>query len=290
MAADADTPLPLRGTRLLTLAVNVPGPVAAARLRQLGAAVVKVEPPAGDPLAIVSPGWYRELAEGQEVLRLDLKDPSGRARLHPLLAESDLLLTSTRPAALERLGLGWQPLHQHYPRLCQVAIVGHPAPHEQRAGHDLTYQAELGLISPPQMPRTLLADLAGAERVVSTALALLLARERGVTADYAQVSLVEAAAPFAEPLRHGLTAQGGALGGGLPRYRLYHTREGWIALAALEPHFWQRLTAALDLAEPEHEPLERVFLSRSAAEWEAWAAERDLPLVAVRGGSAVPAR
>src|SRR5262249_8587140 len=72
---------PLENIRVLTLAVNLPGPLAVARLRQLGAAVVKVEPPEGDPLARVKPDWYRALHEGQEVFRLNLKDAEGRARL-----------------------------------------------------------------------------------------------------------------------------------------------------------------------------------------------------------------
>ena len=140
---------PLAGIRIITLAGNVPGPVAAARLHQLGAAVIKVEAPAGDPLAAISPAWYRALTHGQEVIRLDLKHRAGREQLDPLLEGADLLLTSTRPAALRRLGLDWQGVHARYPHLSQVAITGYPAPHENRAGHDLTYQAAAGLVAPP---------------------------------------------------------------------------------------------------------------------------------------------
>ena len=206
----------LEGIGLVTLAQNVPGPAAAARLRNFGASVVKVEPPDGDPLASSNPAWYEALAAGQEVVRLDLKSDTGRARLDERLAEADVLLTSSRPAALARLGLGPEELRARYPRLCRVAITGYPTPHEDAPGHDLTYLADFGLLSPPEMPRTLLADLAGAERAVSATLALLLNRQRGAGAGYAELPLSEAAAFFAEPLRRGITEPGAHLGAGSP--------------------------------------------------------------------------
>ncbi|HEX2210179.1 MAG TPA: CoA transferase [Longimicrobium sp.] len=273
---------PLEGVRIVTLAVNVPGSVAAARLCSLGAAVTQVPPPSGDPLAVGAPSWYAELAEGQTVVALDLKDADGRARLDTLLAERDLLLTSSRPAALERLGLGWTELRARHPRLSQVAITGHAAPHRDRAGHDLTYQAACGLITPPAMPRTLLAYMAAAERAVSAALALLLGRARGGPARMMEVALADAAAELAAPLRHGLTAPGAWLGGGLDAYGLYRAREGWIALAALEPHFRARLAEELGIGEMSRAALETAFLARTAAEWETWADAHDLPLAAVR--------
>lgn len=275
-------PLALRGFTVLTLAGNVPGPAAVARLRRLGARVVKVEPPAGDPLVPISAAWYEELREGQEVVRLDLKDPEGRARLEELLAASDLLVTSSRLGALRRLGLGWEELHARHPRLCQVAIFGYPGDGRDRAGHDLTYQGSVGLLDPPGLPRTLLADLACAEQAAGAALALLLARERGEGSGYAEVTLAGVAEDFAAPLRHGLTAPGGVLGGGLPTYGLYPAREGWVAVAALEPHFAARLQAELGLGELDRAALERAFCERTAHEWEAWARERDLPVEAVR--------
>jgi crotonobetainyl-CoA:carnitine CoA-transferase CaiB-like acyl-CoA transferase len=216
-----------------------------------------------------------------DVIGLDLKSEADRARLMVRLAESDLLLTATRPAALARLGLAWDDLHARHPRLCQVALVGDAPPNEDRPGHDLTYQARAGLVEPPHLPRTCLADLAGAERAVSAALGLLMARERGQGAQYAAVSLAEAAAAFAEPLRYGLTTPGGLLGGELAGYGLYEARDGWVALAALETHFWERLIRELGLKEPGRPQLEEAFRARTAAEWEAWALAHDLPVAAV---------
>jgi crotonobetainyl-CoA:carnitine CoA-transferase CaiB-like acyl-CoA transferase len=273
---------PLDGMRVLNLALNLPGPVAAARLAALGATVRKVEPPDGDPLERACAEWYRELHCGQEVLRLNLKDPADRARLDERLAGTDLLLTSFRPSALERLGLAWPRLAERFPRLCQVAIIGYPPPDADRPGHDLNYQGSAGLLTPPHLPRTCLADLAGAERAVSAALALLLARERGQGCGCVQVSLAEAAVDFAAPLRCGLTAPGGVLGGGFAGYQLYRARDGWIAVAALEPRFGQVLGQHLDLSSPSREELDRRFLERTVEEWQAWAAELDLPITAVR--------
>lgn len=283
MPSDRSSPAPpLHGLTVVSLAANVPGPVACARLRADGARVVKVEPPAGDPLEAYSTSWYRELAAGQEVVRLDLKDPAGRGALDELLAGADLLVTSSRLSALERLGLGREALHARHPRLCQVAIFGHPGAERDRAGHDLTYQAAQGLAAPGGLPRTLLADLASAERAAGAALGLLLARERGAEAGYAEVTLAEVAADFAAPLRHGLTAPGGLLGGGLPAYGVYAAREGHVAVAALEPHFAARLREELGVAESTRGALEAALGARTAAEWEAWADRRDLPLAALR--------
>jgi alpha-methylacyl-CoA racemase len=275
---------PLDAVRAVSLAVNVPGPTTAARLAALGATVIKVEPPAGDPLAAAHPAWYDELRAGQQVVTLDLKQTADRVRLDELLGPADLLLTSSRPAALARLGLAWAELHARFHRLCQVAIVGHPAPDQDRPGHDLTYAAAHGLVVPPDLPRTLVADLGGAELAATAAVALLLARERGGEAGYAEIALADAASAFAAPVRHGATTTGGSLGGGSPSYGLYQTGEGWLAVACLEPHFRQRLSEELGLDDLTHEALGNAFRARTAEEWEAWARERDLPLGAVRSG------
>ncbi|MGH9636048.1 MAG: CoA transferase, partial [Candidatus Angelobacter sp.] len=191
----------LQGVKIISLALNVPGPVAAARLTKLGAEVTKVEPPTGDATKTAAPGLYESLCQGQTVLRIDLKSPDGSAKLDDLLAQADLLLASFRPSALQRLGLDWESLHARHPRLCFVGIIGYPAPFQERTGHDLTYQGDLGLLRPPQMPPTLFIDLAGAERAVSMALALLNRAARRGQAGCAWVSLHECARELATPLK-----------------------------------------------------------------------------------------
>jgi alpha-methylacyl-CoA racemase len=270
----------LNGFKAINLALNVPGCCSAARLYQLGARVAKVEPPSGDPMLEMSREWYAALTEGVQVLRLNLKEPSQREQLDELLCQADLLLTSMRPVALARLGLNWEKLHVCFPGLCHVALVGYPAPQENRPGHDLTYQAEAGLLSPPQLPRTLLADLAGVEQAISAALALLLARQRGQGAGYVEVSIFEAGRAFSAPLQYGLTAPGGLLGGSLVGYNLYPAKSGWVAVATLEGHFQSRLLQELGLSRPD--ALAQAFRGQTAEQWEQWALPRDLPITAVR--------
>jgi len=271
----------LQGFRIISLALNLPGPLAVAQLVKLGATVIKVEPPSGDPLAQLCAEWYRALIQDLEIVRLDLKSDKDRSALFKCLETGDLLLTSSRPATLTRIGLKWQLLHSRYPNLCHVAVVGHAGDKAFVPGHDLNYQASCGLVRPPELPQTLFADLGGAQCVVSTALALLLKRELQGEASYREVSLAESVLPLVEPLTYGLTKPGGLLGGGLSRYNLYRARQGWISVAALEPKFWQHLQQALQLDNPGYEELANCFLQRTAEEWERWAVEQDLPITMV---------
>jgi alpha-methylacyl-CoA racemase len=272
----------LQGVKIVSLALNAPGPVAAARLTKLGADVTKVEPPTGDAIKTAAPAWYESLCQGQTVLRLDLKSPEGRSKLDELLAQADLLLASFRPSALQRLELDWESLRARHPKLCFVGIIGYPAPFQERTGHDLTYQSDLGLLRPPQMPPTLFVDLAGSERAVSMALALLNRAARGGGAGCAWISLHECAQDLAAPFKAGLTTSNGLLGGAYPLYGFYRANDGWIAIAALEPHFAEKLLKELGLKKADRTALEQIFRQRKAASWEQWAAELDLPLVAVR--------
>ena len=279
--SETGTALPLDGVQVLSLAVNVPGPAAAARLRALGAHVTKVEPPSGDPLALAAPAYYARLAADQEVVTLNLKAAAELDQLWALLADTDLLVTSSRPSALARLGLDWETVHARLPQLCQVAIVGHPGAKAEIAGHDLTYQATVGTLRPPELPTVLVADLAGAERAVADGLATLVQRSRTGVGHHREVALSDVAAEMAQPVLQGMTTPDGLLGGALPSYRIYPAATGFVAVAALEAHFWTRLTEALGV-EGSREELEQAFARRTADEWQSWAQERDLPLVAVR--------
>ncbi len=273
---------PLTGIRIVTIAFNLPGPAAVAQLAGWGAAVVKVEPPTGDPMASHCPDFYRYLCGTQHVVRLDLAQPAGRRQLDDHLDSADVLVTSSLGASLARLGLGWQELHHQFPNLCQVAIVGYPAPQAERPGHDLTYQAGVGLLVPPSMPRTLLADMAGAQTAVSHVLAVLLERSRRGEGVISYVPIAEAVDFFTLPLRYGLTLPGGPLAGAVPYYNIYPTREGWLAVAALEPRFWNRLKTLLSVDAGTYEEMQALFLTRTAQHWEDWASENHLPIAALR--------
>lgn len=271
----------LSGIAVVNAGVNLPVMAASARLAELGASVTKVEPPGGDPSETLAGGLYRHFTEGQTVVRLDLKAPAGQAAMAELLAGADVLLTSSRPSALARMGLERSALLARHPRLTQVAMVGHAAPRQEVAGHDLTYVARLGLLSPPALPKTLIADLGGAERTATAVLALLLAREHGPDVRYAEVALEDSAAFFATVWAHGATAPDGPLGGGEPFYGVYESADGWVALAALEPHFRTRVVAELGIPAGTADALAAAFRERGSGDWERWADERDLPLAAV---------
>lgn len=288
MSETVTTEGPLAGIRAVSIAINLPGPAAAARLTGQGASVVTVVPPGGDPMEQYAGAYFEELHVGQEVRRLDLKTTAGRDELEGLLADADLLLTSSRPSALRRLGLDFTAVHERHPRLCQVDIVGYPGDGAEVPGHDLTYQADTGLLGEGRMPLSLLVDLAGSERAAAEAAAVLVARARTGSGARREVALSDLARTMSGPLRHGLTTPGALLGGGMPVYGVYASSDGRVALAALEPHFTRALLAALDLTPEEltRERLEQVFAQRTSAQWQAWADEHDIPLTPLRSPNA----
>ena len=260
----------LSGVALLSFALNVPGPVAVARLVAEGATAVKIEPPAGDPLAAYSRPWYDALHAGVTVVPLDLKRDAGRDALEPLLARADVVITSQRPGALARLGLSPAALVARHPHLRVVAIVGDTAAPEV-PGHDVTYQAEAGLLR-ADLPATFVADLAGAADAVT---AVLLALREPAGACHV-VGLRDALTAFAAPGRYGLTQPEGCFGGADPAYNVYAAADGVVAVAALEPHFRARFYAALGL--PLNAPLHAVMQARTCAAWAAFARAHDVPL------------
>ena len=275
---------PLAGITVVSLATNLPGPLAASRLAALGAAVVKVEPPRGDLLRTAARSWYDELVTGQDVVTLDLKDEDDRSRLEGLLVDADLLLTALRPSALVRLDLPGS-IRRH--RLALVEIVGHDGDLAEAPGHDLTYQAAHGTIVAPTMPLVPVADLIGAERAVTAALTALRQRDRGDDAAHVRVVLADAARAAAAGVRHGLTAPGAVLGGALPGYGIYATTDGHVAVGALEPHFADRLATHVGRTRDD---LTHRFATNSSQHWEALGASLDIPIVAVREPRAVASR
>lgn len=287
-AGDAVVPGPLADVAVVTIALNLPGPLAAFRLAELGAQVTTVLPPAGDPVATLVPALYTELHAGMAELTLDLKQDGDRARMEELLAGADVLLTSHRSGALTRLGLDAAATARRHPRLVQVDITGFPGERADVPGHDLNYQAEAGLLEPGHPPRGLLADVHGAERAVSAALAGLHARDRDGRGGGVVVALSDAAHAMALPTRHGMTDPGSPLGGANPFYGVYPARSGHVALGALEPHFAHAMVEALQL-DPDGDvraQLTAAFAERDADAWQSWGEERGIPLTALAGPTA----
>ncbi len=213
--------LPLKGRRILSLSLNLPGPAALLRCKQLGATCVKLEPPAGDPMQHYEPAAYEELHQGIRVLAADLKTTRGQLRLAKELEKADVLLSSFRPSALAKLGLDWKTLHKTCPHLSQVAIVGAPGPRAEEPGHDLTYQAEHDLVTGLALPASLYADMGGALMASEAVLQALMQQQANSRGVYLEVALSEAAAWLALPRRWGLTQASGTVGGAHAGYRVY---------------------------------------------------------------------
>jgi crotonobetainyl-CoA:carnitine CoA-transferase CaiB-like acyl-CoA transferase len=235
---------PLRGVRVLTLALNLPGPAAVMRLVNMGAQCTKVNPPSGDPMHHYTPDGYALLHKGMKSKTLDLKTPEGQATLHKLLPNIDVLLTSFRPSALTKLGLSWKALHKDYPALSLIEVVGAPGPLAEIPGHDLTYQAEVGLVNGMDLPPSLFADMGGALMASEATLKAVLCLKTSGKGSRYEVALSDAAAWLALPRQLRMTTPEGAVGGAHAGYQMYACKNGRVAVAALEPHFAASLCAA----------------------------------------------
>ena len=287
---------PLRGARVVSLALNLPGPAALMRLQALGARCLKVEPPGpavdgkalpGDPMGQYNTTAYATMHAGVRTLTIDLKGERGRAQLARELAKADLLLTSFRPSALQKLGLNWKAVHRAHPQLSMVEIVGAPGERAEEPGHDLTYLAEAGLIPGSELPPTLLADMAGALMAAEATLACVLqARAKG-RGQHRQVALSQAAQWLALPRHWGLTLPSGAVGGAHAGYRVYACKDGRVAVAALEPHFTRALFQLAGLPPPDarapfapqaRETIAAWALGKTRQQLDALAVAHDIPL------------
>ena len=278
---------PLTGVRVLSLALNLPGPAALMRLRDMGATCTKFEPPIGDPMATYSPIAYANMHNGVGLLTADLKQASGQHTFHTALADTDVLITSFRPSALRKLQLDFDSLHAKFNRLIMVSIVGAPGHRADEPGHDLTYMAEQDLIQGLSLPPTLYADMGGALATSEAVLQGLLARQQSGTGTHLEVALSEAARWLGKPRQWQLTTPTGEVGGAHAGYRVYACQDGRVAVAALEPHFARRLCAAAGLPpdaaqamrEPQqHSELTRFFAARNRQAIDAMATELDLPM------------
>ena len=283
---------PLRGVRVLSLALNLPGPAALMRLKAMGAICSKAEPPgkgerSGDPMGAYSPVAYQTMHRGIRVLPLDLKTDKGQQALHKELARTDVLLTSFRPSALRKLGLGWRALHKQHPALSMVAIVGAPGARAEEPGHDLTYLAEAGLVTGVDLPATLFADMGGALMASEAVLQAVLHQKVSGKSSLQEIALSEAAHWLALPRHWGLTRPKGAVGGAHAGYRVYPCKGGRVAVAALEPHFALALCAAAgvplqepgDLMKPKtHTAIAAFLASKTRRQLDALAAEKDIPM------------
>lgn len=259
-------------TRLL------PGACASHELRRLGARVVRVESPEGDPMRSTAPAWDTALRVGTESIVCDLATDVAFAQA--LCAVADVVLEGFRPGIAARIGIGPDDVPETTV-YCSITGFGDEGPHRTRAGHDVNYLGWAGVLedTAPALPPIQVADIAaGALGAVTEILAALHGRDRTGKGERIVVSMTHRA--------HGLVAHrlGGdplpkLLTGGLACYRLYATAdERFLTVGALEPKFFRRLCELLgepELADRQYDEnqeglameLSAIFAARSLADW-----------------------
>ena len=285
---------PLQGLRVLDFAHLLPGEWVTFWLGQLGADVIKVERPGtARLLGINEEHPYRAaLNRGKRSIVLNLKRADDRAVARRLLAWADVLVEGFRPGVMERLGLGYEVAREINPRLiyCSISGFGQHGPDRMRPGHDNVYLALTGLLAVhrdaagvPRLYPFQLADVGGGTfPALVGILAALWARERTGRGMHVDVSLMEGALAWTYLLLPSLSGGPGVelwlagLQGQLPCYGIYETQDHhYIALGALEPHFWAAFCRAVDKLEWQgraydptlREDVARLFRSRTLVDW-----------------------
>jgi alpha-methylacyl-CoA racemase len=267
------SPQPLSGVKVLDFTTLLPGPLAALVLAEAGAEVIKIERPEGEEVRGFLPRWgadsvhYNLLNRGKRSVTIDLKDEAHRARLDPLILDTDILIEQFRPGVMARLGLDYESVRELRPDIiyCSITGYGQFGPKAPVAGHDLNYLADTGLLSlsfgnraTTVVPPALIADIGGGTMpaVINILLALLRrnATGEGAYIDIAMSDTMFTFAWWAFGFGKAFGAWPGSgdsqLTGGSPRYQIYPTRDGrFVAVAALEQKFWDNLCEAVGLEE-----------------------------------------
>ncbi|MFN4063863.1 CoA transferase [Azoarcus communis] len=296
---------PLSGLRILDLTRLLPGPLATQHLADYGAEVIKIEDTgAGDyarsmgAMAGETSYFYQVVNRNKKSLRLDLKQPAGRALFLRLVESADAVVEGFRPGVMDKLGLGHAALLEANPAivLCSITGYGQTGPYAQRAGHDINYIGYAGVLdqigtagSGPAVPNVQIGDLLGG--TMSAAFGIMVAlyeakssgRGRHVDVSMTDAAMAHAIFPLVEVLAHGRVRPRGEdlLSGGVPCYGVYATADGrHMAVGALEEKFWFLLCDTLGLpelksahldggeaGEQARQRLAEIFASRSLADW-----------------------
>lgn len=257
-----------RGLRVLDLSAFLPGPLASLLLVDMGAEVLKIEPPAGDAMmqlgpcdADGAPVFYQAVNAGKTVRRMDLKRPEVRAEFLDLVENFDVLIEGFRPGVMRRLGLGYDVLRERNPGLifCSLSGYGASGPMAQAAGHDANYLANAGVLhrngrDAPVFYDPPMADLAGSLFGVIAILGALRAREADGLGCEIDIALADTPMPLQlfQVADHGATGtvpqpRSTYLNGGAAFYQVYATSDGrHIAVGAIESKFWRAFCLAAE--------------------------------------------
>jgi CoA:oxalate CoA-transferase len=268
---------PLSGITIIDLSRILAGPYCTLLLAELGARVIKVEPPGqGDDARQYGPfkngksAYFASVNRGKESIALDLKSPSGREIFERLLDQADALVENFRPGTMEKLGYGWESVHQRYPRLVYAAAsgFGHSGPYSHYPAYDMVVQGLGGIMSitgHPGMPLTRVGtsvgDLAGGLYTAVALNAALLHRERTGEATKVDVALFDCQLALLENAIMRYTTTGeipGPMGARHPSitpFEAFPTRDGNIIIAAGNDGLFVKLARALDRADLAENPL-----------------------------------
>ena len=245
----------LRGVRILDLTQWRPGPYATQLLAELGADIIKIEPPGGDPMRMY-PVLFASLNANKRSILIDLKQTSGRDRALRLAADADVVIEGFRPGVAGRLGVGYDEVSAVNPSViyCSVSGMGQEGALMRTPGHDLNYQAWAGVLSPdggpPVVPAVPVADLAGGMAAALGVCAAVVRRLRTGEGERIDVAMADVLATWtgaARPQARDVdpTARG------VPGYGAFETADGrHVTLGVLtEDHFWRSLCRVLGLGD-----------------------------------------
>jgi len=259
MSAVAPPPQ-LSGVSVLELSIWRPGPYATSLLVGLGADVLKVEPPGGDPMRNY-PEIFDAVSGGKRSIVLDLKGEHDRARAVDLASQADVVIEGFRPGVLARFGLD-EPSVRSYNQgviYCSISGYGQVGPLAQAPGHDLNYQAWAGSLrpegGPAAMPPLPLADLASGMTAAFGICAALLGRAGHGQGTYLDISMTEVMSTWTGAAAAVTTSAASDPGPrerpAVPGYGLFDTADGQqVALGVVnEQHFWSALCTELALGD-----------------------------------------
>jgi len=294
--------LPLAGVRVIDFAMFVPGPFCSSILADLGAEVLKVEPPAGDPGRRYIPVQFRMENRNKRSLALNLKSEPAGAIVSKLARQADVVIEGFRPGVAERLGIDDATLRRQNPKLvyCSISGYGQTGPWRERPGHDVNYVAAAGALAypgqwrkPPARSSLAIADMGGGSAAAIAILAALAERGRTGKGARLDLSLFETAFFWAAQ-RHGLDAGLDPRAHIFPVNDVFETADGErITLGILEDHFWENfLRIVPELAEARFatdasrrangdalaEKLETVMRGRTLAQWLQLCEAHDVPV------------
>ncbi len=292
---------PLQGIRVVDFSMFVPGPFCSAILADLGAEVIKVEPPKGDPGRAYVPVQFNTENRNKRSLVLDLKSSLSPRVVEKLVSKADVVIEGFRPGVAKRLRIDFDSLSKVNSALiyCSISGYGQTGPWRERPGHDVNYVAAAGglaypgqWLQPPARSSLPIADMAGGSFAAIAIASSLHQRNQTGKGAYLDLSLFESAF-FMAAMRHGLDP------GVDPRAHLFPVNDVFecadgkrLTLGILEEHFWGNFKRCVAGFESEKfatdesrrkngdelsRKLSEKMKSKSAGEWIALLDANDIP-------------